>query len=256
MKLLRRIARVGLVAVFGLALGLLAESTGTRPIQLAGQLEAEIPRALKPLLLDNPTVRFLVTVNEEGKLVDHLAVEATHCELLPRAEEILTGVVFEPAVDQGKPVQATAEVVVSFYDAEQRAYQRGLAPMPFGSTTAESASRRLYVVARNNFVYRRAEPSELDQPVRLRETKIMVLKDTTGQPAAGECVVEFYVDARGEVRMPRVLSSANDTVALSALLTLQHTHFEPITRKGMPAYVRVRQPMSFAPAAEEKPATK
>jgi len=257
MKPLLRVGCVVALGVLAWALppALRADGAGTRPIQLETNLEAVIPSQLKSLLLENPEVRFLITVNEEGKLSDYLAIEATHHELLPRAEELLRQAVFAPALDQGKPVQASCEITVRFFDPDQRAYRNGMGPMPFGNTSMEGANRRIYEVSKARFVYRRAETSELDQPVEMRETKVLVMTDAAGQPAAGECVVEYYIDSRGEVRQPRVVKSDNDTVALSALMTLQRTRYAPVTRAGLPAYVKVRQPMSYAPAvaADSKP---
>ena len=234
-----------------------AGDPATSPIQVAGNLEAVIPSQLTSLLLGNPTVKFLVAVNEEGRLVDYLALEATHHELLTRAEETLQEAVFSPSRIQGKAVLASCELTVYFFDPEQRAIHFGLSPRPFGSTSMEFASRRVYEGSQEIYRYRLAQPSELDQAVELRETKLMVLTDDRGQTAAGECVVEFYIDRRGDVRAPRVLTSANPTVALSALLTLQYTHYAPITRgAGVPAYVKVRLPMSFATPADQKPVEK
>ncbi|MBI2497964.1 MAG: hypothetical protein HYV75_08670 [Opitutae bacterium] len=229
------------------------ETPATRPIQVASSLEAQIPPPLRTLLLGNPRVRFMITVDEEGRLADFLATEATHYELLPRAEEVLQQTGYAPALDRGKAVQSSAEVTVTFYDPDQVAYQRGLVRMPFGSTTTESSARRLYVGAADRFTYRRAEIVELDKPVEMLATKVRVLLDANGKSPVGGCVIEFFVDARGDVRMPRIISTDNDKVALSALLTLQQTRFAPITRAGgVPAYVKVRQPVNYeAPAADQ-----
>jgi hypothetical protein len=237
----------------GLAAILAATENGTHPIQQTGILEAVIPAPLQPLLLENAQVKFLVTVNEEGKIVDHLAIAATHHELLARADQALLQATFAPATDQGKPVQSSAEVTVFFFDPEQRAVRSGLISQPHGLTATEGAMRRIYEVSKARFAYRRAVAAELDHPVEAKETKVMVLTDAAGVPAAGGCVVDFYIDPQGEVRMPRVVSSDNETVALSALLTLQHTRYSPVTRNGVPAYVKVRQPISYA-AAEVAPA--
>lgn len=259
MKTSLRAGWFGLRGVFLLALVpvLAGGAPATRPIQIANSLEAQVPPPLRTLLLENPRVRFMITVNEEGQLVDFLATEATHHELLPRAEEVLQQAGFAPALDQGRPVQTSAEVTVSFYDPDQVAYQRGLARMPFGSTTTESSARRLYLGAKDRFVYRRAETAELDKPVEMLATKVMVVLGADGRSPVGECLIEFFIDARGEVRQPRIISTDHEKVSLSALLTLQQTRFAPITRAGgVPAYVRVRQPMSYGPEAGTKPAAK
>ncbi len=247
-------ARLSLFAVL-LAVGLRAAEAGDRPIQLTEKYETVIPVPLQSLLLDNPTVRYFVTVNEEGKLVDYLALDAMHFGLLDRADVILKQAVFSPALAAAKAVQASGEVTLYFFDPEQRALRSGLITRPFGLSQTDATSRRVYETSKDRFVYRRAEPAELDQPITELETKIMVLTDANGQTASGACVVDFYIDRRGEVRAPRMVSSDNETVALSALLTLQHTRYAPISRaKGTPAYVKVRLPMSFAPVVAAKPA--
>ncbi len=261
MKSFLQVGWAGLISLAAWASGsdlqAAAGDSDTSQIQVAGNLEAVIPSQLTSLLLGNPTVKFLVTVNEEGRLVDYLALEATHHELLTRAEKILQEAVFSPGRALGKAVQASGEITVYFFDPEQRALRYGLTARPFGSTSMEFASRRVYESSQDLYRYRLAQPVELDRAVELREVKLMVLPDGRGQPAAGECVVEFYIDRRGDVRAPRVVTSANNTVALSALLTLQHTHYAPITRDGgVPAYVKVRLPMSFAPPADPKPVAK
>jgi len=235
-----------------------ASGPGSRPIQLTHNLETVIPKPLVPLLLEQPFVRFMVTVNEDGKLVDFLAVEATHHELLERAEKTLqTEAEFSPGLDQGKPVLASGEVTVYFYDPEQRAIMTGVTSRPFGQDATEAVYRRLYANNKERYIYRLATAAELKAPVVVQEGKIMVLTDAADRPAAGECVVEFFIDRRGDVRMPHVVKADNDTVALSALLTLQKTHYAPILRADdVPAYVKVRQPMSFAPPAEVASAAK
>ena len=239
-----------------LAIQLRALAAADHPLQLVEQLEEIIPANLKSLLLVNPRVDFLVTVNAEGKLVDSLPIEATHYELLTRAEHALQRALFTPALVQGHGVQASTKIAVYFFDPEQRAVRHGLIALPYGSTATEGASRRLYDLSRSQFVYRRAESTELDQPITVRTSKVMVLRDEQGQPAVGDCIVDFYINARGEVHLPRVISADNETVALSALLTLQQTSYTPISRRKVPAFVKVRQPMNFAPrgaaAVEQK----
>jgi hypothetical protein len=234
-------------SVFGLTAPLAAADDLNRPIQLLSQLETVIPSNLKSLLLENPSVAILVTVGEDGKLIDYLAVSAPHYDLLSKAEDVVKNAKFAPALVAGKPVQASVEIVVTFFDPEQRAYRLGVGPLPFGASPSDAVARRTYELSKDRFTYRRAEPAQLDHPVAVRESKIMVLTDANGDPANGSCVVDFYIDRNGDTRAPRIIKSDNDTVALSALLTLQNTHYLPPKRGGAPTFVKVRQPMTFAP---------
>lgn len=223
---------------------------GDHPIQVRSSLDVMLPEEVRPLLLDQPHVRFLVTVDEEGRLVDHLAVEGTHQALLPRAEQAVSQARFEAAVAGGHPVLATVEVRVTFFDPEQRALQDGLATQPFGSTSSDAVSRRIYAGAEERHVFRQSEPAELDAPLAVTAGKLVVLADDQGHTATGRCVVDYFVDHHGLARIPRIVSADNDTVARSALLTLQQLRFAPPTRAGQPTCVKVRQPFVYEGAPE------
>lgn len=224
---------------------------GDRPIAVRSSLDVPVPDQLRVLLLDRPVVRFLVTVNETGRLVDYLAVEATHHELLEKAEQVLGGAQFDPATTRGRAVAATADVYVTFFDPEQRAVQSGMVAQPFGSSASDAVARRTYEGAKERYVFRQSTPAELDAPLAMSEGKLIVLADDDGHTASGQCVVDYFVDHRGQVRMPRIVSSDNETVARSALLTLSQLRFVPPTRAGRPTCVQVRQPFIYegTPAA-------
>jgi outer membrane biosynthesis protein TonB len=247
---------VALLLIFGLPLttGLQAKDSDTRPLQLISSTETVIPANLQSLAIEYPYVKFQVTVNEKGTVVDYLALEAPHFGLLAKAEELVQKAKFLPAFAKGKAVGASAEIYVSFYDPVQRAYFAGSGVLPYGSSTIDASERRFYEISRDHFVYRCAKPVELDHPVELREGKIMVMTDPAGRPAAGQCVIEYYIDSHGDVRTPRIVKTDNDVVAMSALLTVQHLRYAPPTQHGAPTYVRVCLPMSFGPSTTVKPA--
>jgi hypothetical protein len=249
---------VALLLIFALplTLGLQPSDPSARPLQLLSGNQTVIPANVRSLALEHPYVKFWVTVNEKGTLVDYLALEATHYELLPKAEELMRKAKFSPALAKGKAVQASAIIYVNFYDPVQQAYfdfSGTLSYVPYGSSTIGASERRFYENSKDSFVYGRANPAELDHPVELREGKIMVMTDSAGRPAAGGCVIEYYIDSHGEVRAPRIVKADNDTVAMSALLTVQHLRYAPPTRHGVPTYVRVSQPMSFGPSTAAQP---
>jgi hypothetical protein len=247
MKARFRFLGIGILCAFSVAFlpSLRAGESGDRTVGVDGDLEEVIPLELKPMLLVEPFVRFLVTVNEDGKLVDYLAVFATHFGLLERAEKRLLRAEFSPALSAGVPVQASTDVYVTFFDPEQRAFHSGLISRPSGSTSMDAAVRWMSEAGKESLEYGVSQSDELDHPLEIRETKILIMTDADGRPAEGDCVIEFFVDDRGEVRLPRIVSSDNVTVSTSALLTVRETHFAPVTRNGRPTYVKVRQPMEF-----------
>lgn len=246
------------LACFILAGHVRAEIPPDRSVAPVDPIEAIIPGDLRALPLKNPQVVFLVRVDATGKLVEHMALSATHHQLIPVAAKALQAAAFTPAVVAGQPVQANGEVAVTLFDPQQRAYLRGNRPqLPFGGTAMDGAQSHLYRADPSHYEYHRSKASELDAPVQVTATKIMLYPDAAGKPAAGRCVVEYWVDAEGSVRFPRVVTSDNEAVSLSALLTLQQTRFAPPTHdSGVPTYVQVRQAMEFntAPAEPKTPA--
>lgn len=249
MKARIRFKWIGVLGVvsFTLFSGLFAGESVSRPIQADSDLEAVIPPELKSMLLREPYVQFLITVDANGTLVDHLATYATHYGLLDRAEKRLLRAKFSPAIAEGVPVQSSAEVSVTFFDPEQRAFHSGLISVPYGSSSMDAAVRWMSEAGKDALKYHLSQPDELDSPLQITNAKVLVMTDAEGRPAKGDCMVEFYVNDRGEVRLPRIVRSDNDTVSMSALLTVRETRFAPLTRKGLPTYVKVRQPMEFNP---------
>jgi len=231
--------------LFASASGLRAAEPGDRPLSVEGALEEVIPLELKAMLLEEPFVGFLVTVSADGAVVDYIATHATHFGLLERAEKRLLRAEFSPAVSGGAPVQSTGEFFVTFFDPEQRAFHSGLISRPHGSSSMDAAVRWMSEAGKKSLEYTASQPEELDHPLEMTAGKALVMTDAEGRPAEGACVVEFFINDRGEVRLPRIVSSDNETVSKSALLTILETRFSPVTRKGRPTYVKVRQPMEF-----------
>lgn len=240
---------VALLLVFP-AVGGQGSVGGDGPVVVKSSLDVRMPEELRALLLENPAARFLITVDEDGRLIEYVAVEATHHGLIERAEEAIRTAKFAAATSRGQTVQSTAGVRVTFFDPEQRALQDGLVSQPFGSSSSDAVSRRIYANAKDRYMFRQSDQSELDAPLAMLQGRLLVLADDDGQAAVGRCIVDYYVDHRGQARIPRIVSSDNDTVARSALLTLQHLRFAPPTRDGSPTCVKVRQPFIYEGGTE------
>jgi TonB family protein len=61
----------------------------------------------------------------------------------------------------------------------------------------------------------------------------------------GQAVVEFYIDANGNVRMPAVSSADHLELGLIAADAVKQWKFEPPTRDGHPVMVKARQIFNF-----------
>ncbi len=69
----------------------------------------------------------------------------------------------------------------------------------------------------------------------------------------GEALVEFLIDEEGRVRLPRIVSASEVPFGYAAVQGVAAWRFEPPTRGGRPAVVRVRVPITFV-APESAPA--
>ena len=90
-------------------------------------------------------------------------------------------------------------------------------------------------------------PAELDHPI---EALQMVSPPTPGKAeqstqSAAATVVDFYVDEKGQIRMPVVTESTDETYAQATVSVLNQWHFSSPTRRGKPVAVRVQQKFIF-----------
>ncbi len=68
----------------------------------------------------------------------------------------------------------------------------------------------------------------------------------------GNATVEFLVDEKGEVRLPRIVSASDPVFGYAAVQAVAMWRFEPPTSQGKPGVVRVQVPIDFVrPPAKE-----
>jgi len=209
-------------------------------------LETPIPGELKNLHMENPFVKAVISIDEEGNPVDLLFTWATHFALLDRAGTFLDTVSWKPHSPEGSPTAFTFEVFVVFTDFEQEAWRSSDGRfVPMGSSSLDGMKAKVYRVSPKKYVYTKSEVTEVDQPLSIVEGSIVLVEDADGNPAKGEAVVEYYVNHEGEACFPNILESSDRFVSESALKTLERIRFQKPTRKGKPTYVKVRQPFRF-----------
>jgi hypothetical protein len=207
-------------------------------------LEVPIPVSFKHLHMDQPHVEFLVLVDETGVLKDSLATASNHFGLIPAAASHLAKIQFEPGTLDGVPTPSRHRLVIRFTDPEQRMWQES-GVLPMGSNVMDGTERRLFESNSLAFAYSLSEVNKLDAPLQLIEGSLVVVEDANGQPPAGSCSVEFYIDAKGTVRLPTILKSDNDSASLSALASLNRMRFAPPRSNNKPTYVKVRQTFRY-----------
>ncbi|WP_161554670.1 TonB family protein [Ereboglobus luteus] len=62
---------------------------------------------------------------------------------------------------------------------------------------------------------------------------------------SGEAVVEFYIDSKGMVRLPRIVSNTHPSFGYIAVQTIANWRFEPPVQGGKPVITRARIPIGF-----------
>jgi len=217
-----------------------------RKLSVKGDLHLQTPVELRHLLIDDPRVAVLVEVDESGDLKDWMPFSATHFKLIPSAIKAVQNATFEPALEDGKPVLSRGKVHVTFYDPEQRIWKDGGGMLPMGSNVSEGAERRIYQVSAASFRYGETPAKDLDAPLSIKHATVQVLRNPDGSKPSGSVVVEYFIGPDGKAHFPKVLSSDDPILGMSALLTLQSTEFQPPLKNDRPTWVRARQPFNFS----------
>jgi TonB family protein len=183
-------------------------------------------------------VRIAISVDENGQLTDHLVIGYTDPGFVDTAVNAVKRWTYEPALADGRPQSARANVLFVFKD-EGVIVQR----LP-------GAIERMYVseIMKERYVY---------EPCRLRDldripTPVHVVSPVARLEGATHTVtVGFYIDETGRVRMPAVeRESANDLLAVAAVTAVEQWRFEPPLRQGRPVLVYAQQDFTFKPRAQ------
>jgi TonB family protein len=96
-------------------------------------------------------------------------------------------------------------------------------------------------------VKRVCAPGELDHPLEVLQT---VNPPNPGlaenaRQSSGSTLVDFYVDEKGQARMPVVMEATNPSYAQAAVNALNQWKFSSPTRGGKPIALRVQQEFIF-----------
>lgn len=179
-------------------------------------------------------VRVVISVDEQGRLVDSLVTGYTDRGFVDAAEAAVKKWSYEPARTNGRPQSARADVLFIYKD-EGVIVQR----LP-------GATERLFVseFMESRYVY---------EPYRLRDldripTPIHVVSPSVPRFSGTDhtVTVGFYIDEAGRVRIPAVeRESADDLLAAAAVLAVEQWRFEQPLRKGRPVLCYAQQEFTF-----------
>jgi TonB family protein len=205
--------------------------------QVARALRAGYP----PLLRDagvQGEVRVRLRVAATGGVADAEVLETTHQAFAAPALEAVRLARFEPARVQGRPVEWTLELPVSF---ALSAVPPSVAATPPGPPeVARPDWDRPPVLTNAQEVARAIQAA---YPPLLRDAGV-----------TGTAWIEVSVAATGEVVGARALSATHDEFGAAAERVLRGARFRPAEREGRPVAVEVTIPVQFTLApAEEAP---
>lgn len=186
--------------------------------------------------INDPRVVAKVQVPTNGRVEDLIVLEASHPDLIERAESLLRSAIFDPG-------NISANESLRFDVSIAFAYPSDL--MPGALSVMDDVEIMINRVRNEDTVVRVYRPNELDAvPQAVDNGKVYRPEDAAGNAIPGEARVQFYIDHRGLVRLPRILSSTHDEVAIAAIATVSDMRFSPPTVAGRPAATLIVMPFN------------
>ena len=232
----------GLIAP-GLAMGEAArsESKADKALEIIQTVSMTYPHELKQVHIDEGEVSVMVWVDDTGRLLDWLLVGYTHPVFAKEVLEVLPKWKFKPAHWQGQPINTRTELQFSFKNSETIrviSADLGMSVRLKGLTPGKKPAKRIY------------DAEELDEPLDAVVEIAPRPPERLGAVAReGSVVVEYLVDANGQVRMPLIISSDDPASTNSVLLSITEWRYAVPRHIGQPVITRVRQKFTFAPAS-------
>lgn len=209
----------------------------TRPLAIEQTIEAQFPNALALSPITEGEARVIINVNAEGKLADWLVTGYTHKAFADEAVTVLKAWHYTPAMDQGEPVGVRMELKFAFE-------AKGRVVSLMAVETPDVLHRMMGI--RDELITNVARLDELDRPlapVNPESPRYPARAGATSQPRT--VLVDFYVDEKGQPRMPVVIDSSHENFSMAAVDALSRWRFTAPTRAGKPVAVRVRQQFIF-----------
>ncbi len=203
---------------------------GLRPV--AGETLRFPPRAVRAGLTDG-TVELLLRISPAGAVEDALVTAQTHPSF---GEAALAGVQLWRFERLGQDPVA-GELVVPLrlrYDSEGFVLIETFAEME----TETSRGTRPASLVRGS--------DELGAPLVLREAVPPYYPEAWAREGiTGEAVLDFFIDGKGQVRMPHTVETDHPWLASVAAEAVREWRFEPPRVEGEGAVLKVRQRFSF-----------
>ncbi len=208
------------------------------PCQIRQRARIQFPaRALSQGIVYGE-VLMMIDVDSAGRLLDVLPVAYTRRDFAEAALAAIKEWRFTPARIGGEPAGSNITLNVKFEVAGVLAYVK-----PIGDPEEQSTTR-------GDFVYRPVNVAGLDRmPLAVAREGPIYPREWIVQGRTGGVTVDFFIDEKGQVRLPRIVGDADQYLAASALAAVKGWRFEPPRQKGRPVLTRATQVFHFRPQA-------
>ena len=181
-------------------------------------------------------VRVAAKVGPTATLEDHLVVAYTHPTLAAAAIEALKRFRFTPARLNGEPI--TAQSLVDFhFKADGVVINQNMTEHFLAQISGRTDPELVYAPCSLRELDRIPTPIHVISPYYDAQMEANGLK--------GDVTIDFYIDEKGQVRMPVVGAGEQQELASLALAAVREWTFEPPTRRGRPVLVQARQRFHF-----------
>lgn len=201
----------------------------------------EMPRFPAVLVargVTNGLVQVVAKVDETGRLEDWLVVGYSQPLLADLAVEALKEWQFTPARFDGQPTTAQSQIEFNFR----------VDGVVISQHMTEHFLARVSGRSGPELVYRPCSLRDLDRiPTPVNVISPYYDDKMVSEGLRGEVTVDFYIDEKGQVRMPVVSADQPPQLAALALDAVRQWTFEPPTRRGEPVLVQARQRFNFVP---------
>ncbi|MFT3868154.1 MAG: energy transducer TonB [Nibricoccus sp.] len=183
--------------------------------------------------ISSGAARVVLHIDSTGKLIDSLVVAYTR---RPFADEVLRVIKkwkFEPAYDNGEPIETVLELTFNFEVNGVLLVQR------FGVDTT-------ILELDHGYEYQACSLKKLDSiPTPVSIVSPTYPKEWVDQGIIGKVVIDFYIDETGKVRFPAAPAGSDPRLAGIAVAAVSKWQFAPPTRKGQPVLVHAQQSFDF-----------
>ncbi len=226
------------------------DSTGAKPadilqanrLEITGVMPRILPQVLMLITPVYPRDRLLAaekgtavvgyTVNEEGRTVEVIVLDASTPEFGKALKAAVESWAFRPGQSDEGPIETRMKATHEF-TPEANATDARLAglmqPGGAGISGATGLDQKLQPLWRGFPVY----------PQSLRSQRL-----------AGEVQIEFIIDREGRARLPRVLKANEEAFGWAAATAISQWVFAPPMRGGEAVDVRVSIPVNFGQPAD------